>query len=265
MIWDKESKIRIVGNEERRAAGEAAWRHSVILFMNKTAGPKVGSGVLVQLNSHYFVATAAHNIANCSASQIIIAHEDQYSTHRPAIINMNATPGNDNDKIDVGYIEIDIATARTFTKDFLTEGRLEKNYDHCKDDWACMAGCPAELVPQEPAKRGHLFGNAITIWCDPCLRAEWPEDVDEQRDIVLDYTKKGIFLEAGREIKNPNPEGFSGAGIWRVPPNPTEGSVWSPESSKLIGLQKSWLPRSRKLFGTQIPYWLNFVSSDYNF
>jgi hypothetical protein len=127
-----------------------------------------------------------------------------------------------------------------------------------------LHGFPRELLrmserEDQPHLLAHLYFAGGTVAGD-----DWPLAVtpplDPTRDIVIDYSLTGRVPGDPRGRRIPDVEGVSGAGIWSFGSH-TDG-IWSPECSRLIGIDRSWVSGKRLLFATQIQHWLECLRDD---
>jgi len=208
----------------------------------------IGSGTCVSLTGHFLVATAAHNLANISKIELTPPHRNttlpifRASHPRP-------TPA----PSDVGWIELSDNVAQASGLSFISLGDLEFGARHDPQRAFFVQGYPAQEIAKLSESRLDLallsMGVGL-ISLDPGpasteLVLEYPPDSDEDTGLEL-----------------PHPGGMSGGGVWTVPQF-DDKLVWTPSSTRLLALVRSWEKQSRRLSCVPIELWLRLVSEDF--
>jgi hypothetical protein len=143
-------------------------------------------------------------------------------------------------------------------KSFVPAGRLQAERREIANDLALVFGYPSEETELNPGlnSMGVQPMSYMTGTLDPPAGVlNYSPDVD----IFLEYAKTGNMLSSGKPADLPQPHGISGGGIWACDVS-TDG-LWSPESARLIGIEKSahahgWVR------GTQIQHWAQMLAED---
>ncbi len=221
----------------------------------------VGSGITIEIEGHFFIATAAHNLSGSRDSELVIVKSSNASDERIAYRRRCSSEMAPEYEVDVGFLEISPDEALSFDKRFLRLSRLKPFTNHTENS-VFLSGYPASVIPAEKASRGVFQLGAVgylTTTRVPVVQ----EGYNDSKDIYVDYEPKAIRVDTHEHIHTPGPYGLSGCGIWAFPPI-REGKVWSPEESVLIGIERSWLRNRQLVVGTQIQHWIEIVATHYN-
>ncbi len=121
------------------------------------------SGVLLQIEEHYFVITAGHCTKGQPNTKLLMGIQKKRHTFEPQIVR-TGTMGKESEGTDVGYIEIAKSTARTaraLEKNFLQRKDLEiitadENLND-KDEYI-FAGFPGDWFVEQQMNTGGEAG-----------------------------------------------------------------------------------------------------------
>jgi hypothetical protein len=165
----------------------------------------------------------------------------------------------------VGYLEIAPEFALIMGKDFIDLSRVEASPTLSELKLCILYGYPTELTNKELLTINGIAVQPIsyvtsTIPTTKIKGAEPPANKDN--DIFLDYPEDAEILNRGIERKIPSAPGMSGGGIWSITESSKE-SIWTPESYKLIAIDRSWHPSTRWVRGTLIQHWLRLIKDNY--
>ena len=114
-------------------------------------------------------------------------------------------------------------------------------------------GFPGEIARHVTHKvTGHRGVMALSLHIDAIVQdiSVAPDRLDPAINFITDYT----FKESSC-----NPKGMSGCGIWSRPKHST-GLVWSPYTTRLLGIQSSFYPRSKLLVAVKIERIMSILS-----
>ena len=110
---------------------------------------------------------------------------------------------------------------------------------------ASAFGFPGEIAtPVTHEITGHRSMMARSLHIDVKVQdiSVAPDGLNPAVNFITDYT----FKESGC-----NPKGMSGCGIWSRPKH-SIGLVWSPYTTRLLGIQSSFYPKSKLLVAVKI-------------
>ncbi len=111
-------------------------------------------------------------------------------------------------------------------------------------------GAIAQRVMHQPTRRQGVMANSLHIDIEIKDISVAPEKLNPAVNFITDYT----FEDAGCD-----PKGMSGCGIWSRPQRST-GLVWSPYTTRLLGIQSSFYPRSKLLMAVRIDRVIEILS-----
>ena len=111
-------------------------------------------------------------------------------------------------------------------------------------------GAIAQRVMHQVTQRQGVMANSLHIDIEVKDISVAPEGLNSAVNFITDYT----FEDAGCD-----PKGMSGCGIWSRPQRST-GLVWSPYTTRLLGIQSSFYPRSKLLVAVRIERVLTLLS-----
>jgi len=246
------------------AASTHALRSSIALVFFHTDGSVfIGSGTCIRIGNQYFIATAAHNFLRIeSDDQIVIVKPDKWSREHVPFIRRNSTSGDDDDNVDVGWIELSFDVQAELNRDFVPLERLRPSANPIPGTFYLVLGSPAQFVSKELLESGKLAIEPMTLLTYSPEQATSGVSVDPRIDMLLDYSGEARRYDSTRRIVLPEPHGMSGGSIWEItPPNP--GQIWSPDGASIVGIEKSWIRGKCQLKGTQVRHWLNLISNDF--
>lgn len=256
--------LKLITDHEVKALLPHTFRYTVaILKYRSVKNSSVGSGTLVQIGSHFFIATAAHNLTPYDDEYLYIGYTKERSYEQLPIKRCSPQQNEHEPDIDVGYMEItpDYANAMK-EKSFLPLNRI-KPFINLWKPRVFLNGFPSELVPKDLAKKNMFNLHAMGYLTE----TRDPKNVNynnvESRDIFVDYDEIGVLVDKKPDFKMPEPYGISGGGLWALP-MASKGKLWDPQDTMLIGIERSWIKSSRVVLCTQIQHWLRMVANDYS-
>lgn len=223
---------------------------------------RMGSGTCIRIKDKYFIFSAGHVIKNHKNNNesLLLGSWDLNS---PNVTDFIKTDYIDDDEniIDIGYIEISKDNAKTLGKIFVDFEVIKTNVCELKNDEVLVSGYPDEIRSVEEkgkfnvhtVRASHYRGRTI-----PTI--EFPLHLSLEKHIVIKYPE---FAEdsLGKKIKLPDAPGISGGSIWAM--NAKTKGIWSPDNTNFIGIQISWHPKNRYLVGMQIQFLINLIKKDY--
>lgn len=259
-------------NEKSRAAlasatnsalSNFALRHSVGLGLYRAKNYiENGSGTLFEIESHYFIATAAHCIRKLDLDQIRVAYRETKYSDQFILVKKGALGGTGGDPYDVGYLELDRSVIGDTSAEFLTIDQIALDYDPTQS-LVFLFGFPSELVPKDEAIEQRRFRlRSLGLLTVVSIGNTVPDCVDGSIDIVLAYPEQAPSGAETQSYSVPDPEGISGGGIWIYNPN-LASPITGSHDARFIGIQKSWLKQKRLVLGNKVIGFLRLLARDY--
>ena len=220
-----------------------------------------GSGTLVRIADHLFVATAAHVIPPRPNGRMLVIGSKwrEPASGMLAILRHGKEPA-----CDVGYLDLDVEIALEHIKcescgleDLrdLGQGRVLRS--------AILLGSPSCEATLE---RQSLEFGVVGYSCSPMSAEEIEERApdngwDSRVDVFLDYQFTDCRrMDTMENVVAPTPPGMSGGGLWD---QGFDSGVWSSEKAKLFAIQNSWHRTKGYIRATQIRHWLRLICDDY--
>lgn len=228
----------------------------------------VFSGTLISLGRRLFVATVSHSLNNFD-----------YPT-RYHLVGKNGRPiqrdklfirtiANDDDKPDVGLMEVD----RAFLADHhdlsvIDESKISAHSPELL--LSTLMGTPVSTIQISMAvdSQWGIKGTMMGFLTAPVSVENWPSlllqnPLDIDLDLLVKYPSNAdtIRTDEGKPDLLPNPHGVSGGGLWIH--NDCDDGLWTPEKSQLVGIQSSWLKMRGYVRLTRVSQWLNLVAIHY--
>jgi hypothetical protein len=220
----------------------------------------LGSGVCISIGGRYFVATAAHVVSEYQTAELFLVTQRERQTERVPICGRGHRGGGKDDPLDIAWLEIEPADAKSLKREFVPGERLRCGCSELPNDFAFVYGFPTQLaVPT-------LKDNVHAVHLQPIGRGtatldgtDRPDVGSVDVDIFLEYRGVGTFDVDGASVAPRTPLGLSGGEIWAVELNTND--LWTVESARLIAIDHSWL-KWKWIRGTQIQHWLLMLKED---
>jgi hypothetical protein len=96
--------------------------------------------------------------------------------------------------------------------------------------------------------------------------AEWPKDISPKYSArshyLLEYGNVSD-VDSGESLGLIEPQGLSGGGIWMLPIDASDGTLWVSNRAVLAGIQTGYIPESRVLCGNRIVPWIRLMAKDH--
>lgn len=229
------------------------------------------SGTLIRIGDRIFVATVSHTLENVEnptrySLMAMTGHNHQNSNRV-----FRKTIGTENDRPDVGLMELDLDILATFCEnESIGTNRISVAPPEC--NLSTLMGIPTSTVELSENESGQwglyctasgFSTAAIEIDSWPSMNLETP--LDPEIDLLVGYPDRSADIRDmdGNQTDLDNPKGLSGGGLW-VHGHSDQGSeLWTPESCKLVGIQSGWI-RSREFVRlARISHWLELVWRNY--
>jgi hypothetical protein len=222
------------------------------VFTHESDRPeRVGTCILVELQGHAFILTAAHVVHHVQSTtrrftvaiggELIAVHRDRFVTRQ-------------HDAADIGLIPLRPEVVKVFLDmggAFLDEASIDETEQGDGTDflnsltWAYFAvGFPASRSQsriQHTERKIHVKTYSVRLTLAPTNT--FPAGLSKEQHLLLDYDPREILLE-GRSVNPPMVQGMSGGGIFRFRRR-------QPETTKLVGVLIERHKNARVLAGTR--------------
>ncbi len=249
---DERNLQRPFGSREAEDALSAyvSARTSALVFFHASGAATLGSATNIQIGEHFFLATAAHLIANLDHNIELKVVPYGEPSREINVISQSHT-GTTKYEHDVAWLllEPEIADHSGLLwlniNDLLCGQRFDPNTAFL------IHGYPAS----EAIVRGPKFFDVLSlgVGCIP-LPPDYGEDF-----LTLEYPPQSPE-DIGLELP-PTGGMVDGGGAWTIPS--FSSVIWTPSSTKLVGIGRSYDPVRARLSTTPIERWLSLVSHDF--
>lgn len=245
--------------DERRRLAERLQEPVVPLFVTDGNGrpDRIGSCVLVRLNSDHFAFTAAHVIGDVGSSQLWAPSEGKGGTLLPLPrCTAYVSSSRARNDLDVGVLVLPARNLGPFQqRTFLTGTEIDQ--DDRPDDRGLgslyfVLGYPAlgTQVKVSHAAR-HIHQKSFHCATSPVTAAEYLHEEMSQADhILLDFDHEEI-VTGGGAVNPPRLQGVSGGGVFHISRNTKQGP--------LVAIATQNPRNSRLIVGTRLKHFLAMV------
>lgn len=242
-------------------------------LIDMTDPARGGTVIAININDHYFLATAAHVIPKDHEYRIVLRNK----TVSPSIEFLSRKV---DTQADVGLLEIP-KEKKHLIDTWVTISDISKDFDQNKKNDVVIAGYPGQYIIQssetqitEDTYLEFQICNSLCYLSFTIPMDKWPIDKWESegtqrqpvkgRDIFVDFDPDGdmfasspdnVDISPADSIQCPRLDGMSGGGIWLL--ESEDGPIWKP-SVKLIGIQHH-VKKDQWMRGTLISCWLALV------
>jgi hypothetical protein len=217
----------------------------------------VGSGTFVRVGGRLFVATAKHLFEGFRGHDLVGVYwgeQDSRATVPKADIILD-------DGLDLAAIAL--ATQEETSGTPL--GYTQRAHAEEEPGLFVVSGVPAEKCKVDSVSRTLAVGH-VSLGCVSLPTDLWPtnsaEPIRPDVDLLLNYTRDCAIDDRGAPMRQVDPRGMSGGGIWSVPRSSC--GIWSPVSARLVAIQSAveeakW----RYLRATRFAWWLRMIVDKY--
>ena len=245
-------------SEEERLLAERLQESVVPLFINRAGQPdRIGSCVLVRLDSEFYAFTAAHVIRDAGSTTLFAPSEGRGGKLQPlppCTGHLKSSEG-DND-LDVGVLVLPTHQLGPFQRHAFLAG-TEIDLDDQPDDQSLesfyfVLGYSASRtqVSVSRAER-RIHQQSFRCSTQPMDAAEYIQERMSKADhLLLDFDHKEIRVE-GKQASPPKLQGVSGGGIFHISRKRIRGP--------LVAIASQNRRRSRLIVGTRIKHFLATV------
>jgi hypothetical protein len=246
-------------SQERRLLADRLQESVVPLFISNSKGQpvRIGSCVLVRLDSDFFAFTAAHVIRDAGSALLLAPSEGaggKLLPLPPCTAHLSSS-GRDND-LDVAVLVLPGHRLGPFRKHIFLAG-TEIDQDDRPDDQGLASfyfvlgySASRTQVKVSSAKR-QIHQQSFNCSTGPVDAAEYLQEKMSQADhILLDFDHKEIVI-GKRRVAPPSLQGCSGGGIFKISRELNRGP--------LVAIATQNRRKSRLIVGTRIKHFLAIV------
>jgi hypothetical protein len=243
----------------KRLLAERLQESVVPLFTGDRGGhpERIGSCVLVRVDSDFFAFTAAHLIRDADSATLFAPAEGRGGKLLPLPpCTAHLSPSRTGIDLDVGVLVLPASQLGPFNRRvFLAGNEIDRNDrpdDQQSASFYFVLGYSASRtqVKVSRAKR-HITQRSFHCSTYPVEPAEYFQEKVSQADhILLDFDHNEIVIE-GKRANPPKLQGVSGGGIFHISREAMEGP--------LVAIATRNPRRSRLIVGTRIKHFLAMV------
>jgi len=243
-------------SEERRLLAERLQESVVPLFIGDSDGQpdRIGSCVLVRLDSDLFAFSAAHVIREAASARLFAPSEGmggKLLPLPPCTAHLSSS-GNHND-LDVGVLALPARQLGPFQQRVFLGG-TEIDQNDLQDDQGLASfyfvlGYSASRTQVKVSKaERHIHQRSFHCSTNPVDAAEYLQEEMSQSDhILLDFDHKEIVI-GGTQVNPPKLQGVSGGGVFHISRETKLGP--------LVGIGTQNRRNSRLIVATRIKHFL---------
>jgi hypothetical protein len=246
-------------SEERRLLAERLQESVVPLFIDDRGGrpDRIGSCVLVRLDSGLFAFTAAHVIREAGNARLFAPSEGRGGKLLPLPpCKAHLSSSEIHNDLDVGVLVLSARQLGSFQRRVFLAG-TEIDLNDQPDDQGLASfyfvlGYSA-LRTQVKLSRAERQIHQQSFHCstNPVDAAEYPQEEMSQADhVLLDFDHKEIVI-GRRRVNPPKLQGVSGGGIFHISRQTNQGP--------LVAIATQNRRNSRLIVGTRIKHFLAVV------
>lgn len=253
------NKLRDLDESERAAIDavglHVAKKHTCMIAKEGEQPNPIGSGTFVQMGSQLFVATAKHLFGIFKGDDLIGIYwgeeDNRVGATKKSII--------EDDNLDLAAIPLPPDTEAC--------GWPLKNHEQDQQELEpelfVISGVPRQKCDIDLDSKVLQVGH-FSLGCVKLPPHLWPtnpvEPIRPDVDLLLNYTRDSAMDRLGDPMRQIDPHGLSGGGIWSVPKS-TDG-IWSPSNARLVAIQLSVeSDKWRYLRCTRIEPWIRLLSN----
>lgn len=244
---------------EKQLLTERLQESVVPLFTYRDGQPdRVGSCVLVRLDSQFYAFTAAHVIRDTGSARLFAPSEGKGGKLQPlpACTPYLKSSGGDND-LDVGVLALPAHRLEAFQHHVFLAGAdidqddLPDDHDDLRSFYFVLGYSASRTQVKVSKAERRIHQQSFRCSTQPVDASEYvQEKMANSEHILLDFDHKEIHVE-GRRASPPKLQGVSGGGIFLVFRKVMRGP--------LVAIATENRRRSRLIVGTRISHFLALV------
>jgi hypothetical protein len=220
-----------------------------------------GTGILMLMNGHPIVITAAHVIKNTPPGMIQIISTEAPSNDRFAPDSGELYGGGVNDELDVGFLRLgDSAAPLLDGKRFLTLNDFDIFPHGLTTDLAILYGMPGELR-KERLPNVHSF-RSFGFMTRFSGDVDWSAPGHRPTVTLVNYAESVEDSFSSNEVFLPDPHGMSGGGLWRA--NFAGAAIWTPERLRLVGIITEYDDEVHEVYANRVENFYHLLSEHFD-
>jgi len=243
---------------ERRLLAERLQESVVPLFIGGRDGPdRIGSCVLVRLDSDLFAFTAAHVIRKAASARLFAPSEGRGGKLLPLpTCTAHLSSSEIRSDLDIGVLVLSARELGPFQRRvFLAGTQIDQNDQPDEQGLASfyfVLGYSASRTQVKVSKaERHIHQQSFHFATSPVDAAEYLQEKLPKADhVLLDFDHKEI-VSGGRRVNPPKLQGVSGGGIFHISRETKQGP--------LVAICTQNRRNSRLIVGTRIKHFLAMV------
>ena len=247
-------------SEERRLLAERLQESVVPPFIGDRGGrpDRIGSCVLVRLDSDLFAFSAAHVIREAASARLFAPSEGRGGKLQPLpayTAHLKSSRGNND--IDAGVLALPVSRLGAFQHHvFLSDADIDQydlpdDQDDLRSFYFVLGYSGSRTQAKVSRAERRIHQQSFRCSTQPIDAAEYfQEGMAKSDHILLDFDHKEIHVE-GRRASPPKLQGVSGGGIFLIFRKVTRGP--------LVAIATENRRRSRLIVGTRIKHYLAIV------
>jgi hypothetical protein len=252
--WLDEASAR--KSEERRKLAERLQESVDPLFIEDSDGQpdRIGSCVLVRLDSGFFAFTAAHVIRDAASARLLAPSEGKGGKLLPLPpCTAHLSSAENHDDVDVGVLALATHQLGPFQQRvFLADTEIDQidlPDDQGFGSFYFVLGYSASRTQVKVSRaERHIHQRSFHFATSPVHAAEYlQEGMPQTNHILLDFDHKKIVVE-GRRVNPPKLQGVSGGGVFHFSRDTKQGP--------LVAIATRNRLNSRLIIGTRIKHFL---------
>ena len=263
----------VVNTNDSWAVAQDLSRHTVAFVDLDKPLERMSSGVLVSIDGHLLVATAAHAVPSQPIGRLsfVVPKTKAIDAGTLPILNWGKI---ESEWPDVGFLELDPAGALpVLGKEAIDLDQISLRGPGHPECRCLLFGYSSEMIRTEQTDPSqlHLTLRPMCYSNAPIKPENWPNvssadpASDQAVDIFLPYNPEEemwYYEENERDGNLPEPRGASGGGLWQG--SLTKVELWNAEGVQLFGIQSRWNEKEKYVRGCQIIHWLRLLHEHYS-
>jgi hypothetical protein len=259
---DLQARLREVSarkSEDRRLLAERLQESVVPLFICDSDGEpdRIGSCVLVRLDSDLFAFSAAHVVREAASSRLFAPSEGRGGKLLPLPpCTAHLSSSGPHDDLDVGVLVLPAGQLGPFQQRvFLAGTEIDQNDrpdDQRLASFYLVLGYSASRTQVQVSRaERHIHQRSFHCSTNPVDAAEYlQEEMSHADHVLLDFDHREIMV-GGRRVNPPKLQGVSGGGVFRISRESKQGP--------LVAICTQNRRDCRLIVGTRIKHFLAMV------